>query len=163
MSATLGERQSYASTSALASWAAAILTANKNNCKNNKSNATAPATLASRGNGRLSLKLVAIGPHKTKHTPLLAQLLSCLGTDTCPPASFTLPVAALGQHHSNIFLLKRRKKGQGGWSTHVTESSSHYFSETPLIFAAWALCSHVIPCSHEIKTLKGSSGPGVRM
>lgn len=48
----------------------------------NKSNAVAPATLASRGNGRLSFKPVVIGPHKTKHMPLLAQLLSYLGAQT---------------------------------------------------------------------------------
>lgn len=129
----------------------------------NKSNAVAPATLASWGDDRLSFKPVAIGPHKAKHTPLLAQLLSYLVTDTCAPASFPFPVAALRKHHSNIFLLKRRKKEQAGWSTGVTESSSQDFSGTPSIFAAWALCFHVVLCSHEIKSLTGSSGPAVRM
>lgn len=122
----------------------------------------APANLASRGDGSLSFKPVAIGPQKAKHTPLLAQLRCYLDTDTCPPASFPLPVAALRKHHSDVFLLRRRKSEQAGWSTHVTESSSKDFSGTPSIFTAQALCFHVMPCSHGIKTLTGSSDPAVR-
>jgi len=131
----------------------------------NKSSAVAPAALASWGDGRLSFKPAAIGPLKSKHPPLLAQLLSCpgTGTDTCPPASFPLPaLAALGKHRSNICLLEIRKKEQSGWSTRMTESGSQGFSGTPTIFTTWALRFHVVECSHEIQTPTGSSGPAVR-
>lgn len=116
----------------------------------NKNNAVAPATLTRHGNGRLSFKPVAIGPHKPKHIPLRAQLLSYLSTSTSLPTRFPHSVAALRQYQSGIFLLERRKKEQTGLLTHVTESNSQDFSGTLSNYTSWAPCFQVIPCCCEI-------------
>lgn len=59
------------------------------------------------------------------------------------------------------YLPPETEKGKTRWSGHVAESAFQDFSGTPSIFATWALCSHVIPWSRELKTLMGFSGPDI--
>lgn len=125
MSDILNKLQSYVPNSTLASWAAAILTANKNNCCHSKQQKQCCGTCYL---GRLSLKPVAIGPHKAKHTPLLTQLLSCLDTDTCLQA-VSLSQLQLSENIIHTYLSSEKEKEGAGRVVYQD------FSEAPSIFA----------------------------